>query len=904
MKNLIKIIMVLAGMVASLEAAPKVSIPDRIDLPPDFKPSAAHLSSNRRFGFPEGWGCEIGPVNGLLPLYITRVPKGALRGERLTTGDLILAVDGEPLVADPLGVLNRKFGVAKETNAKLALTRWRAGSIDNVTVPATVEIPDFTQGDIHDGWHDWTLGPTGLRGWIFGSQSQTSEARQILVTEVAKGSPADGKFLVGDVILGLGRQKFTDDARISFAKAIATAESESGCGKFPLLRWRAGQTETVELQLKVMGTYSDTAPYDCPKSKKVFELGCAAIAKQGLKGESIPNDLNALALLASGQAEYRPMLAAYAKQVSEHRFMGYPNWDYGYANIFLAEYVLATGDQSVFAGLQRITSEIVRGQSAVGTWGHRPALPNGNINGYGCMNQPGLSLTISLVLARAAGVQSPELDRALAKSLGFLRWYAGKGAIPYGDHQPWNSHDDGGKTGAAALLFDLAGDRWAAEFFAKMAAAGYAERESAHVGNYFCYLWALPAVIRCGPLASGAYLKEQSWSYDLARRWDGSVIYQGPPQGGQEYEKYTKWDCTGSYLLGFAAPQKSLYLTGKKLFSFPALNRTQTAAVMAAGRDFAPGTEATCYSGRTTEQLLAGLSNWSPAVRYRSAQSLAKRNGDFVPTLLKLLSGKNPDCRYGALEALALLGPKADATAPQLRAALFDADPWVQALACNAIPRLSPKVAAECANDLLKMAVSSNPADPRRIAHRNVAVALFNYAPGNSYPRPILSGSLDGVGRNLLLPAVRSLLQNEDGMVRSCVSAVFKKLTPADLAVLLPDIMPAIERQAPSDEMFSDGVRVAGLELLWNLRIREGMALCASQEYSPGKRMEILQRYGVHAKEVIPLLNARNPDNKDLVKKFEKVITKIEASTDAPTLISLKDFINQASAEKTAVPSK
>ena len=904
MKNLIKIIMVLAGMVASLGAAPKVSIPGRIDLSPDFKPSAAQLSSNRRFGFPEGWGCEIGPVNGLRPLYITRFPKGWLHGEPLAVGDVILALDGEPLVADPLGALNRIFDAARAKKVKLTLTRWRAGSITNVLVNSIQEAPDFTQGDNHDAWHDWTLGPTGLRGWIHGNNSTTSESRQILVTKVEAGSPADGIMQANDVILGVNSKPFSSDARIEFAKAISLAETEMGAGVLRLTRWRAGTTDTVELKLKVMGTYSDTAPYDCPKSKKIFELGCEAIAKRGLKGVDTPAEImNALALLASGKEEYRPLLAAYAKQVADHRFGGYVNWAYGYANMFLAEYVLATGDRSVFAGLQRITLEITKSQSGVGTWGHRAALPNGNINGYGCMNQPGLSLTISLVLAREAGVKSPELDRALAKSLGFLRWYAGKGAIPYGDHQPWNSHDDGGKTGAAAILFDLAGDRGAAEFFAKMSAAGYAERESAHVGNYFCVLWALPAAIRCGPQTSGAYLKEQSWSYDLARRWDGSVIYQGPPQGGQELGAYSKWDCTGSYLLGFAPP-KSLYLTGKKPFSFPTLNRTQSDDVIAAGRDFAPGTEATCYSGRTTEQLLTGLSHWSPAVRYRSAQSLVKRDGDFVPTLLKLLSGKNPDCRYGALEALALLGPKADAAAPRLRAALVDADPWVQALACNVIPRLSKKTAGECVNDLLKMAVSSNPADPRRIAHRYVAVALFDCAPGSSYPRPILDGSLDGVDRSLLLPAVRSLLQNEDGMVRGVTSKVFNRMKPADLAVLLPDIMPAIERQAPSDEMFSDGVRVAGLELLWNLRIREGMALCAAQEYSPGKRMEILQRYGVHAREVIPLLNARNPDNKDLAKKFEKVITKIEASTNAPTLISLKDFIAKASTEKVAVPSK
>jgi hypothetical protein len=56
----------------------------------------------------------------------------------------------------------------------------------------TPEMPDFTKGDTvaKDGPHDWTLGPTGARGWIYTSNGHSGEARQILVTAVAKGSPA------------------------------------------------------------------------------------------------------------------------------------------------------------------------------------------------------------------------------------------------------------------------------------------------------------------------------------------------------------------------------------------------------------------------------------------------------------------------------------------------------------------------------------------------------------------------------------------------------------------------------------------------------------------------------------------------------------------------------------------
>ncbi len=902
MNKIFTVLFVLAGMAVSTWAAEKMSIPDTIDLPPDFKPTPGQLASNRPFEV-AGRACEIGPVNGLRPIYIHYFQKGMLRGEPLAAGDVILAVDGEPLVSDPFGIVGRQFAEARQKRTKVAVTRWRAGKITNLMVSPVAEAPDLTMGDKHDDSHDWPLGPTGMRGWIYGAKCQTTDSRQILVTAVAKDSPADGKMMVGDVILGVGGKMFSDDARIQFVRAIAKAEEKKGGGDLRLTRWRAGKTETVDLKIQVVGTYSATAPYDCPKSKKIFEQGCEAIAKKGFSHATIPNHMNALALLASGNPKYLPLLAEYAKKVAAHNA---GPWEYGYANMFLAEYVMATGDQSVFEGMKRIAVVTANGASGVGTWGHNFSLPNGNLAGYGCMNLPGLSLTISLVLASEAGVKDPVVDRVIAKSSSYLRWYVNKGAIPYGDHMPFDAHEDGGKCSAAAVLFDLLGDREAAEYFAKMAAAAYGERERGHTGNYFNITWALPGVIRCGPLTSGAYMKEQSWYYDLARGWDGGVTYAGSPQGAEEHNKYTNWDCTGSYLLAFAAPLKSLHLTGKKPFSFPALDLAQTDEVIAAGRDFTPATEKTCYDGRTTEQLLAGLSSWSPAVRSRSIRSLVKREGNFVPELLNLLASKNKYSRYGALEALGNLGGKADAAEPQLRAALLDSDPWILSLACNAIPRLSSKVASGFVNDLLKLAASSNPADPRRITHRYVVNALFDYLPGTSYPNPILRGSLDGVDRSLLLPAIRSLLQNEDGMVRSAVSNVYKRLTPADIAVVMPDLIPAVEQLAPSGEMFAEGARMSGLALLSSLYIREGMELSVKTVerrwgHDNKRSLEYLKRYGAAAKEVVPQLREKvvyfqQLKDNETAKLVEAAIAEIEASTETPTLISLRDYIEKSSA--------
>ena len=90
---------------------------------------------------------------------------------------------------------------------------------------AAQTIPDFTQGGQRDQSHDWTLGPTGARGWIHTANGHSRDARQILITAVAQGSPANGVLAAGDVILGTGSGNFGGDARIEFAKAIAAAES-------------------------------------------------------------------------------------------------------------------------------------------------------------------------------------------------------------------------------------------------------------------------------------------------------------------------------------------------------------------------------------------------------------------------------------------------------------------------------------------------------------------------------------------------------------------------------------------------------------------------------------------------------------------------------------------------------
>ncbi len=274
----------------------------------------------------------------------------------------------------------------------------------------------------------------------------TSDARQILITTVATGSPADGVIAVGDVILGVEGKSFAFDPRTEMGKAITNAESEGGNGKLILTRWRNGQSDEVVLTLPVLGSYSPTSPYQCPKSTRILEQGCKRLAERmattdyGTRTAPIVRALNALALLACGNTAYHSIVKKEAQWAASFSTSSMQSWHYGYIMMLLSEYILATGDESVMPGLQRLALEVAKGQSKVGSWGHGFAIPDGRLGGYGMMNSPGIPLTISLTMARAAGVKDIEVEQAIERSTRLLRFYVEKEPSPTATITPGSKH--------------------------------------------------------------------------------------------------------------------------------------------------------------------------------------------------------------------------------------------------------------------------------------------------------------------------------------------------------------------------------------------------------------------------------------------------------------------------------
>ena len=774
-------------------------------------------------------------------------------------------------------------------------------------------IPDFTKGDVipANAQHDWNLGPTGLRGWMFCDEFVTTDARQVAITSVEPGSSADGLIRVGDVLLGVGRKPFSFDPRTELGRGITTAETQAGGGRLVLTRWRGGKVEEVTLMLPVLGSFSATAPYDCSKSQSILTRGLKKLAVRMSESDyaetedAIPRSLNALALLAGGEASHRPLIEREAKWAASFTTPEFRTWYYGYVMIFLAEYSMATGDDSVIPGLRRLAMEAASGQSAVGSWGHTFALPDGRLQGYGMMNSPGLPLTIGMVLARNAGVKDPEVARAIARSARLLRFYAGKGAVPYGDHEPWTeTHEDNGKCGMAAVLFNLLGEEKIADFFTRMAVASHgSERDGGHTGNYFNLLWSLPAIAKAGPHATGAWMHEfGAWYHDLARQWDGRFSHQGPPE--PDHDSYDGWDATGAYLLAYALPLKRIVLTGSRDGDLQPLEPEAVQGLIADGRGWDNKDRTSTYDRLEEGELLERIGSWSPIVRERAAMAIARRKTPPISLVVKILESESLDARIGACHALEKLRSRAAPAVPQLRVALQHEDIWLRVRAATALSVIGKPALPALPDMLDSITRGPSPEDSRGMEQRFVAVAIFSKMLTRENNK-----SLEGVDHGKLRSAIARGLQNQDGLARSEISEIFSRLSYDEFQPLLPAVLEAIEKPAPSGEMFADGVRLNGLKVLASHHIEEGIQACAdyirnqnpwnSEDRTP-QILKILDTYGAHAERVVPhlretaaIFNQGEIDfpeelSKQKARAIRRAIAKIEVAQDRPDMQRLK----------------
>ncbi len=426
------------------------------------------------------------------------------------------------------------------------------------------------------------MGPTGAAAWMRGYHFQ--------VMRIDQGSPAHGRLAFGDVVTGADGMAFGPDADARMTLGNAIGKAEASGQPLVLTVLRGGSPQTVSIPLPALGGHTPGWPFDDAKSRKILSAACRSLLDAQLPSGKIPTDgemgsfLGGLLLLASGDHLYLDGARRFAYYADSLDYLNidYNNWPMGYGGLLLAEYYLATGDDTVLEKLGWIADELARGQMKCGSWGHKS--PG---EGYGALNQPGIVAAMTLVLARECGINVDQ--GALDKALAFFGRFAELGSIPYGDHMPGGMLDDNGKNASAAVLMHLAGRDREADAFSRSVAMSYWMREEGHTGGFFSILWGPLGASLAGEDAFGAFMDYQQWFYNLSRTWKGELLHL-PYQ-----ETLTRFDdsgyvyfggdfTTGGIGLAFALPQRQLRILGAPPSVFSPHTDLTSSALRAARR--------------------------------------------------------------------------------------------------------------------------------------------------------------------------------------------------------------------------------------------------------------------------------------------------------------------------------
>lgn len=606
-------------------------------------------------------------------------------------------------------------------------------------------LPDLTQGDSlpKEPGNAWTLGPTGIVGIFVGGMKRGD---QIQVQAVLKGSPAEGELQSGDVITGMNGKKFVSGRHLGIliGNAIIEAEKETNGGGISFQVWRDknyiarhGQkdvssvdidklfsearddtslyewkpeeerekdvrksgfdkfpidpvTMEVVLKLRVFPEYADSAPYDCPKTKKILEDAWGVLEKKFLPDPKTGKPgkggvIEAIALIASGKPEHRKLVHEWVRgnhspwgppkqpigemfKPGYRGYKGFQSWRMGYEGLYCALYYEATGDDYVLPALKKYAIETAMGQSKLGTWGHTFAYPEFNggefhrMNpGYGALNAAGNRCFFLITLAKKLGVEHPEIDAAIERSYQFFGSYVDQGCIPYGDHPAYGSDDSNGKNTGVAFAMKLLGDDYGAKYFAMMSTHASFTRRGGH-GHDYHGNWSAWAASMCGPEVRALAERNLRWRRTLCRMHDGRFVYHSPT-GGESYK--TLRDPTATEILHQAAPYKQTLITGKDPNKELWPNeREMDHLLSSAYRQFQdPELKKlvrTPWNERGTDDLFELLDTFMPKHRERVAQELGKRyqagEKAIASRLMKLLDHEDARYRDGALHGLGACG--------------------------------------------------------------------------------------------------------------------------------------------------------------------------------------------------------------------------------------------------------
>jgi hypothetical protein len=732
------------------------------------------------------------------------------------------------------------------------------------------------------------LGPAGLYG--------VTSPKDIKITKVVEGSPADGKIKAGDVIVQAGGTTFKDQTRKQLAEAIDRAESKQGRG---VLTLALQDGRKVDLQLKVLGSYSATAPFDCPKTDAIITETSEYLVKTKKFGRG-GFYIGLLGLLATGEQKYIDVVKQTIHQAEwaspkislSLETYGRTAWNWGYTNILLCEYYLLTGDDYVLPAIKAYSVAIASGRDAAGLWGHGMATydlnrgqPHGRLPGYAVMNQSSLPCFISLLLADKCGVKHPEIQAGILQTHGFYTDFIGRGTLPYGVHNPnAKSYNNNGMSGLAAVAFSLHGNKEGAAFFSQMSAAAHNIMETGHTGHYFNQLWTGLGANVAGPETTIAFFKETRWLHTLNRTWEGNFTYDGCgyPNGTFSYRGLSD---AGSHLLNYCLARRKLYITGRNADRSLWLKGQEVADTVAlATLD---------VKDKSDKELLTLFGHPMPKVRVEAIWTLRPREHKLTDAIHKMIrEGTNLEREsaigyfgYGCPKEVAL--PVKEDLASILRDP--DEDLELRAAAADALCWLGEDAYAYF-EDMLKIIVINKPKDPRGRIDETVGRSLNVLC-----PNPYAAGLVKD--KQLFYSAAHKLLNHRRASGRTTGAKLIANMPLDDFYRVAETVRHIIDDQDITYHSYHNlGPKTEAISILANLNIEGGIeAALETLEAKTGKfgfkirmLMAVLPKYGANAKPVLPKLKAMNIQGR-FEKPWNAMIQSIESAEGNPKMISFED---------------
>lgn len=391
--------------------------------------------------------------------------------------------------------------------------------------------------------NDGFLGATGVKVRPFGPN--------MLVERVMPGSPADGKIHPGDMIYGVNGTLLDAEPLRMVADAITHAETEAGGGHIAFNLHHEGRNVDVPLHLEVLGTYSATSPYNCPKTDRIVANMEEYLARRGGEASSYAGGgwlhTDTLFLLAAGTPKYQGLVRRAVYDLMSRidpKTTGMPNggtWDLAFTSLLLGEYYLATGDRNVLPYQKWYCDALAATQIKEDTY---PNTLPGEFGGwkhnypgsrsYGMLPPVGLPAVIGCRLADEAGVDINRESYDLGTRL-FRDGQAEMGMTVYTPRvTPLAAPDPvdpakmmagrlssrNGAKGATAILFNLLGDTRITHLNSLYCAFAYNNCDDGHGNNFFNGFWTPLGAYVHSKEAFINFMRNHHWYQDIKRSWN------------------------------------------------------------------------------------------------------------------------------------------------------------------------------------------------------------------------------------------------------------------------------------------------------------------------------------------------------------------------------------------------